>query len=243
MEVSDTDGLERLRSEMQSRLEARAGEAVGKRRIVCHAVPGSAADVILDVALQVGAGLILVGATRRGKLAGAILGTTAQRVLRASPLPVLVNRRPPQGRPRRVLLTTDLSELSAAVYERALALVTMLWGSQDLEVRSLFVAGDDLPLPPIGYQFTMRDQAEQRLGAFLEQMRPGETAVEGKVRLGRSARKILVEAKEWGADLLVLGSRGRTGTSRLLIGSVAETVMRKASCDVLLIPAAAIGHA
>jgi nucleotide-binding universal stress UspA family protein len=206
-------------------------------------VPGSAADVILDVALQVGAGLVFVGATRRGKLARTILGTTAQRVLRASPLPVLVHRRPQHGRPRRVLLTTDLSQLSTAVHERGLALVQRLWGSQQLNVRSLFVAGDDLPLPPIGYQFAMRKQAEQQLGAFLEGVRAGELSVQGKVRLGLSVREILADAKEWEADLLVLGSRSRTRPSRLLIGSVAEAVMRKAACDVLLVPAAAVDAA
>src|SRR5690606_39535490 len=67
----------------------------------------------LDVAEEVGADLIVVGATRRGTLARTILGTTAQRVVRAARVPVLVNRRPGHSPMRRVLLTTDLSEGSA----------------------------------------------------------------------------------------------------------------------------------
>lgn len=89
----------------------------------------------------------------------------------------------------------------------------------------------------------MRERAEERLETFLGRVRSGELAVEGKVRLGLSAKEILAEAEEWNADLLVLGSRGWTGASRFLIGSVAETVLRKAPCDVLLIPAAAFDSA
>ena len=56
------------------------------------------------------------------------------------------------------------------------------------------------------------------------------------MRLGLAATEILAEAKEWEADLLVMGTYGTTGLSRFLIGSVAETVARNAPCDVLLIP-------
>jgi nucleotide-binding universal stress UspA family protein len=239
--ASDSSDLERRRSEIRSRLETQAGELGAGSSIVSHAVPGSAADAILDVAQQEGAGLVVVGATQQGALASAVVGTTAQRVLRASPVPVLVNRRPGHGPPRRVLLTTDLSKLSAAVHERGLALLTTLWGSRAMEVRSLFVAGDDVLLPPPVQQMAMRKQAEERLEAFLERIEFETSVVEGRVRLGLSAREILAEAEEWAADLLVLGTHGRVGISRFLIGSVAETALRKAPCDVLLIPTTALG--
>ena len=57
--------------------------------------------------------------------------------------------------------------------------------------------------------------------------------------MGEHTSEILAEAEEWGADILVLGTQGRGGLSRFLIGSVAESVVRRAPCDVLVIPAAA----
>jgi nucleotide-binding universal stress UspA family protein len=63
--------------------------------------------------------------------------------------------------------------------------------------------------------------------------------VEGDVR-----QAILDEAAAWPADLIVLGSHGRTGLSRLLLGSVSEAIVRHAPCSVEVVrdPCAAIGH-
>lgn len=236
-------GLAELRRELGVQLEARVRDVASRARTVYHAVPGSASAAILEVADGTGADLLLVGATRRPGLAHAVLGTTAQRVLRAAGVPVLVNRRPGLGRPRRVLLTTDLSKLSERVHARGLALLAALWPGDAPELRALFVGGDEVLLPPPLAQVAMREKAEEWLARFLARVAAGAPAVEGTVRLGLSAREILAEAQEWDADLLVLGTHGRTGANRFLIGSVAETVLRKARCDVLLIPAAAVGAA
>lgn len=232
----DLEGSPAPREEAQARLEPRARESPA-REIVCHAVPGSPAEAIVGITEKAGGDLIIVGASRRSGLASAILGTTAQRVVRASPVPVLVNRRPGSGAPRRILLTTDLSELSARVHEAGIAIVSTLWDVGNAEVRSLLVAGDDVLLPAPGARIAIRQRAEAGLDAFLRGTPSGGAGVEGRVRLGLSDREILAEAAEWDADLVVLGTRGRTGLSRFLIGSVAETVSRKAACDVLLIPA------
>lgn len=230
------EGRGRQWDERGAQLEARVGPLSGNATIVAHPVVASPAEGILDVAEREEADLVAVGASRRGAVAGMIIGTTAQRVLRASRVPVLVKRVPEGDHPRRILLTTDLSELSVSVHEHGLRLVGTLWDSRDADVRSLLVAGDDLPLPPPGHQIGMRREAKARLEEFLNRTSSGERTVEGKVRLGLSAREILAEAEEWRADLLVLGTHGRTGYSRFLIGSVAETVSRKVPCDVLVLP-------
>ena len=59
--------------------------------------------------------------------------------------------------------------------------------------------------------------------------------IERKPLQGRVAEIIMEEAKEWPADLLVIGSHGRRGFSRLLLGSVAENIMRLATIPVLLV--------
>jgi nucleotide-binding universal stress UspA family protein len=55
------------------------------------------------------------------------------------------------------------------------------------------------------------------------------------VPVGRPADEILRTAKDWGADLIVLGSHGRSGVKRALLGSVAEEVLRGAHCAVLVV--------
>jgi nucleotide-binding universal stress UspA family protein len=227
-------------ADVQSRLEAWVAARSPNGAIVCHAVSMSPGAAILSVADQVAADLIIVGASRRAALATAVLGTTAQRVLRASPVPVLVNRRLERQPPRRILLTTDLSEISSRVHRFAIPLVKTLWSSPDVHLRSLLVAGDDVLLPPPLVQIPMREFAESRLGEFLRELSDVNHEVEGRVRLGLTAREIVAEAEAWHADLLVLGTQGRSGFSRFLIGSVAETVSRKAPCDVLVLPVAAL---
>jgi nucleotide-binding universal stress UspA family protein len=58
------------------------------------------------------------------------------------------------------------------------------------------------------------------------------------VRFGDPAEAVVHEARTWSADLLVLGTHGRRGAARLLLGSVAETVLRHAPCSVLVVPSA-----
>lgn len=60
-----------------------------------------------------------------------------------------------------------------------------------------------------------------------------EVLVEHRLREGDAAAEILQVADEVGADLIVLGTHGRTGLGRVLMGSVAEAVLRRARCPVL----------
>ena len=53
---------------------------------------------------------------------------------------------------------------------------------------------------------------------------------------GKPDEEVLKTAQDWGADIIVMGSHGRTGIKRLLMGSVAENVLRHSKCPVLVIP-------
>lgn len=229
------DAVQQLHGVTQSRLEASVRKASEGLRIPCRALPGPADLAILDIGDEVGADLVIVGATRHGALPRSLLGTTAQRVLRASRIPVLVSRHRDFRPLRRVLLTTDLSELSANVHERGIGLLSVLGQERNLELRSLLVADDDELLEGDPEPGVRGEGAAGRLEAFLARHDAGMRA-EGVVRTGEPAREITAEAVDWNADLLVLGTHGRTGASRLLIGSVAESVLKSAPCDVLVIP-------
>jgi nucleotide-binding universal stress UspA family protein len=219
-------------AEVRQSLEVALRWRCGYARIECHAYAGPAGSVLPAVARDVQADLVVVGATRRGVLGRALLGTTAQHVVRASPAPVLVLRATSPGPLRRVLLTTDMFELSAAVHERALDVVARLSGPVRVERRSLLVVGESIGLPhPL--RTTVLEVAERELGEFL---RDHAGPVEPRVRQGEPGREILAEASEWGADLLVLGTHARRGLQRLVLGSVAEGCLRDAPCNVLVVP-------
>jgi nucleotide-binding universal stress UspA family protein len=64
-------------------------------------------------------------------------------------------------------------------------------------------------------------------------------SIETRVREGDPRREIVEEAKDWGADLIIVGSHGRTGILRRLLGSVAEHVVRHAPCSVEVVRRAA----
>jgi len=78
-----------------------------------------------------------------------------------------------------------------------------------------------------------RSEAQKQLDLFV----PSDTSIRVERRLveGDAVPSILREAEEQGADLIVMGMHGRTGLNRLLMGSTAEHVVRRASCPVLTV--------
>ncbi|HEX2081385.1 MAG TPA: universal stress protein, partial [Longimicrobium sp.] len=185
--------------------------------------------------------LVVVGAARRARLGMRILGTTAQRVLRSVGAPVLVARAALHRAPQRVLLTADLSELSAPVHERALDALDGVFGLDFMELRSLLVVGLEYLPAPLGHQGLQR-MARLELDRFLLARRARPLPVEPAVRVGDVVAEIVEEAAEWNADLLVVGTHARHGWSRLWLGSVAEACIRDAPCSVLAIPPVPVAH-
>jgi nucleotide-binding universal stress UspA family protein len=81
-----------------------------------------------------------------------------------------------------------------------------------------------------------RNRAEQMMGQTLETLRAaGFQSVQSRVIEGEPRIAILDAAAEWGADCIVLGSHGRTGLEKLLLGSVAQSVAQHAKCSVFIV--------
>lgn len=141
-----------------------------------------------------------------------------------------------------VLCATDFSEVStkAETYAAALA--------RHYEA-SLHLLHVDPPMPimaPYGeIPVDVRLFEEQRQAAIADLDAAGARArqqgvpVETSMRGGHPAREILAVAEQTHADLLVIGTHGRGGVDHLLLGSVAEKIVRKAQCPVMVVPPAA----
>jgi nucleotide-binding universal stress UspA family protein len=207
------------------------------------ALPGKPAEVLPQYAAEAGADLLVLGTARLAGAAGAVLGTTAPRVLRASTVPVLVLHGPdPWLAPRRVLVPTDLSEHSAGVLPVAARLAAALAAPAAPEFWPVFVEVPDLEAEGAEVAASRRSYAESELAGFLSGI-PALDGVPALVRAGYPSAEICAAAHEWGADLIVLGTHGRRGIPRLFLGSVAERVLRHAPCNALVVPPLAVARA
>jgi universal stress protein E len=205
-------------------------------RIHCHALCGSPQAAVQAVVAREKPDLVVIGATRHGRIGQAILGTTAQRVLRAARVPVLVLRGTLPARLKRVLLTTDLSRFSAGIHEQGLDVVESLFGDPE-EIRSLLVLPYGTEFVPVLSPGRLRESGGAEIARFLAERRPRTRECEGVVRLGEPASGIEAECHAWKPDLLVLGTHGRSTAERWVLGSVAEAALRSSGINVLVLPA------
>ena len=189
---------------------------------------------ILRAAERIGAGAVVVGGKvdHRGLH---ILGNAAEHVVRYAHCPVIVARPSPEG---KVLAATDFSdpalpavEAGAAEARRRKADLTILHAIDLLPVMSPYY-GEFLGMPPMDLGDRMRKLWQARLD---ECVRHFKAKGGGLLRDGPAAAAILSAASELPAQLVVVGSHGRTGLSRVALGRVAEAVVRAAPCSVLTV--------
>jgi len=132
---------------------------------------------------------------------------------------------------KKILFPTDFSHTGDA----ALAMATAL--ARDSGATLLIVHVQE---PPMAYgggelYYGVPNPATEDLHTMLQEVKPPDPAVPCEHRLitGDPATAVVHLAEEEGADMIVMGTHGRTGLSRLLMGSVAEAVVRRAKCPVL----------
>jgi nucleotide-binding universal stress UspA family protein len=210
-------------------------------------VAGAPHRVLVSIARETAADLIVVGATGTGPLAAELLGSTAERVLRKAPCPVLVVRGELRVPPRRVLVPVDLSTLSGDAFHCGLYLVAQLAAGGNVEAQVVYALGfvEAAVARARREGGTLEDAervATEGLRRFVLENRPeASLGVRTAILGGEPRAEILRELREHPADLVLMGTHGRGGPDRLLLGSVAATVARKAPCSVLLIsPEAAL---
>jgi nucleotide-binding universal stress UspA family protein len=227
--------LDRYGDDLCNRLETRVRSDAPGTDVVCHTVEGSAAECIGEMAREVKASLVVVGASRGSRVWQHFLGTTAEGVIRGARVPVLVLRRPLERGVRRVLLTTDFSPGSAEVHRQSVEVVRALFGEPLL--RCLLAV--QLDTMPFDFRRDLVERlAERELRTFVEGVDAPGPPPELRVRVGAPADEILAEAAEWQADLVAVGTHGRRGTRRFLLGSVAGATLRGSACNVLVVPLA-----
>lgn len=194
--------------------------------------------LINQVADQIDADLIVVGASETAPSLQPFLGSTADRLLRRSTRPVLVVRG--EFTPHHVLAPTDLSELSESACARGIALVDQLAGpDHPPKVDALFVLSLIDREGSAHFKPEQVDRfASEELDAFLgrlPQRQGGET--KPVLRNGHPRDEVLAYvAAHADIDLVLLGTHGRRGFERFLLGSVAAELIRRLNVSALVMP-------
>lgn len=142
---------------------------------------------------------------------------------------------------RRILCPIDFSDYSRRALDHAVAIAR--WYDSSVTVLHVFSAAPVAAYAPgaPGFQSIVltkedRDQLLAGIQRFIDEEAAPGLSITPMLREGSSAPEILHEAERLPADLLVMGTHGRSGFERLLLGSITEKVLHKAPCPVLTVP-------
>ena len=136
--------------------------------------------------------------------------------------------------PKTILLATDFSDGSNEALQRAIALARLSGGT--LEIVHVIEPGVEDPFGGHIYGSDHHSAVDRMLARLALDVETGGLACTVKALEGNAATEITKRARTIGADTIVVGTHGRTGLAHVLLGSIAERVVRHASCPVLTVP-------
>ena len=214
-------------------------------RITYQIEVGAPTDEILLAADDLDASLLVVGTVGHGRIMAAFLGSTANQLVRQSDRPVLVV---PPSEPfeaiERVLAPVDFSEVSRASLLRA-AEIARRAGAKVTVLHAMGTppAGVGDPNFPVyvgpGSVESLIQERQLWLDDVAGALEIDDVVDDAIVRHGDPATAIDEVAGELGVDLICMGSHGRRGLRRFLLGNTAERVLRRAPCPILVLHEAA----
>ena len=205
---------------------------------------------ISDLAVEVGAGLIVLRTHGSRGIEHVMRGSTAEKVVRHSRTPVLVVRgdSKPEVDPatgamlvQRILVPVDLSTCAqkAASYAAGFGaqlgaelLLLHVIEAQTVVPNALNVATADWPQ----VEEKALLAAEEKLGAFADSLPLIGIDAESAVEIGIPAEVLAAETRTGDIDLVITSTHGHTGLQHVLLGSTAEKIVRTAACPVLVVP-------
>jgi len=196
-------------------------EAVG---VNCEILLGHGDDPYTEIVDQAEASsmdIIVMGRRDRSDLMRTMMGSTTEKVIGHTHSDVLVVPRDTSIAGKGIILPVDGSRYSEAAAVTVLNLVKQC----SAPVTIVSVAIDE----------RLKDDAKALAEHHQALMANADLKVDIDVRVGRPDEGIIACAREHGADLIVMGSHGRSGLERLLVGSVSERVIGYAECPVMVV--------
>ena len=204
-------------------------------------------DEICRLAQTIPADLVVMPTHGRTGLKHVFLGSTAERIVQHSSCPVLVTRgsalqrnNGSQFRIKTILVPVDFSNCAREGLRYAIAFANE-FGAKIILLHATYLgyvyssegtAIYDIP----GLQKAARRTAERKMRELVRTMKFGRVKFETAFTDGSPVLDICAFAKEHNVDLIITSTHGLTGLKHVLIGSVAEQVVRRANCPVLVVP-------
>ncbi len=233
--VQDSNETHERLDEIVRRLAQPAGRVKYQRRA------GIPDTIICETAQEVRADLIVLGTHGRTGLRHVLLGSTAERVLTIAPCPVLTIRKQGQEEEHRATKPVQFKQIAIPIDFSDCSLNALEYGVQMAKGFGAFLTllhsleplsyGSDLTFVHAAEQNQHRVAAQLNLAA--DRIQSQGVSVHTVIRGGLPADSILDFIDRSGCDLVVMGTHGRRGLAHFMKGSVAEAVLRRASCPVL----------
>jgi nucleotide-binding universal stress UspA family protein len=228
LEQSMREEGERLLDRVQSLIPMHAGPSTKQLRM------GSPAEVIVSTAEEQKADLIVMGARGLGPIKERLIGSVSHRILTLAPCATLVVNGPVKAMKQILLPLQGLSDAEAAIH-----FLQLKPFHDAVEVTLLTVLPSTQPPWPstVAAAENLEEQALQSARDYIdgvgERLRVLGYQARGIAVLGTPSAVILQEATKLRADLILMGTRGRQGITRFVLGSVSHAVLHKMPCPVL----------
>lgn len=197
---------------------------------------GHPVDVIVETARSARSNLIMVGARGLGPVKELILGSVSHRILMHAPCSTMIIKAP-LTQLRKILLPIEGREDAEAALQ-FLALqpfrspveveVFAVWPQPQLSWPTTVGQSDLLEIQAI-------EEARERMKSITDRLTQMNIGNQAHVGIGNPAYAILEQAKASQSDLIMMGTHGRGGLSRFLMGSVSHSVLHQAPCPVLIV--------
>jgi nucleotide-binding universal stress UspA family protein len=239
--------LDEVRGQM-----ARSGITASVRQVM--GIPNEQIDL---VARENGVDLVVLGTQGRENVLYGLIGSTAERVIKGGPCPVLavpghregarshVTEAQPQIPIQHILAPVDFSSPSLDALEYAIQLANGLGTKITLmHVLEPICYDLDYSLGSIEHEVRKRDHWKSQLTELSDLVKSFGLPADFQISGGVPSDAILAGALRGRSDLIVMGTHGRRGLSQKRFGSIAEAVLRRATCPVLTVktPKFAPGH-
>jgi nucleotide-binding universal stress UspA family protein len=244
-------GVAAVRREMRRRGEQISALVIDRLRAIgipaqVTVMRGDPAFLIPFAARKWSSDLILIRANNRMNFRNWLLGSVAKSVVEYAPCSVEVVRPPAATASRaprsnmRILLATDGSDASLAA-SQSLAEIEL---PKDAEVKVVSV------INPIRYSLEeigisggkASERAHQAIARTVNMLKSGPSKIKAEVIAGRRVPQIVARARDWDADLIVVGTEERTGMRRLLSRGTAVAVANRAHCSVRVVRGGSVAH-
>lgn len=241
--AANVDEIEqRLQQGADARLQAAIAPYQGDGAALdCKTLWGTPFLEIIHLVQEEGYDLVAVGTRGHSPLSRFLVGSTAAKLVRKCPCPVLVAKPDSAGALASILAPVDLTESS----KKSLRTAALLAEASGGELHALYVFDDDRDgkLPPLALDFDvdeglrrrqLRRRALQQFEQFVASL---GLPVQPTLHLERGEpwKRILACSRRVDADLTVMGTVGRGGVSGLLIGNTAEKVLHSAASSLLAV--------